>query len=96
MFFQVCCEIFHGPDKVHFAFKNFDKGLPESLPKNFTNFLTIDMASSCIEMLNTASNYIVENNITAAFCFDLQVKSPICDMLRNSGVKRIASYWGHQ
>ena len=94
MFFQVCREIFNGQDNVHFAFKNFDKGRPESLPNDFSNLITIDMASTCNRMLSTASKYILENNITSALCFDLQVRSPICNMLRNSGVKKIASYWG--
>ena len=94
MFFSVCCEIFHGQDNVHFAFKNFDKGRPDSLPADFSNYVTIDMASGSAEMLAQASRYIVENNIVFAFCFDLQVRSPICSMLRRSGVKKIASYWG--
>lgn len=92
MFFNVCSEITGDEDKVHFAFKNYEDGNPESLPDNFNNMVAVDSADK--EILDKASSYIRKNNITSALCFDLQPRSPVCDMLRLSGVRNLVSYWG--
>lgn len=94
MFFKVACDLYGGQEKVHFAFKDLDSGMPESLPKGFNNVIQIDMGSQEQGMLERASCYIKSNCITSALVFDLQVKSPTCNMLRAAGVQSIISYWG--
>ncbi len=93
-FFLVACSLYGDQNNVHFAFKNLDSGMPESLPKGFENVIQIDLQSQNPEMLSQASCYIKNNEISLALVFDLQVKSPICTMLRDAGIKTILSYWG--
>ncbi len=94
MFFKVACDLYGGQEKVHFAFKDLNSGMPESLPDGFDNVIQLDMSSQDKKMLERASSYIKNNGITSALVFDLQVKSPTCSMLRAAGIKTIVSYWG--
>ena len=93
-FFQVACSLFGDQNNVHFSFKNFDNGMPKSLPEGFKNVIEVDLQCHSQRMLSQASCYIKNNSISSALVFDLQIKSPICTMLRFAGIKTILSYWG--
>lgn len=91
-FFDMALQLVPSIDQIHFGFKNYEAGSPQSLPANFTNLVEIDPERT--STLDAARHYIERHKITYAFCFDLQVKSKIGSMLRAGGVKKIISYWG--
>lgn len=91
-FFKMAFSLTKNEDHIHFSFKNFNNGHPDSLPENFSNLIAID--NNHPETLPKARDYILQHKIDYAFCFDLQVSSDIGSMLRACNVKKIISYWG--
>lgn len=91
-FYQMALSLTKNENNIHFGFKNLNKGAPKTLPDNFSNVIEIDGNNP--ETLSAAKKYILNKKIDYAFCFDLQVKSKIGELLRNSGIKNIISYWG--
>lgn len=94
MFYDVACDLCGNADEVHFAFRSLDAGMPESLPQTFRNVIALDPDSPESQEFNRAMEYIKDNNIEIALCFDLQPSGILCGMLRRSGVKTLISYWG--
>lgn len=92
MFYQVALTVTASAVDVHFAFKDFKQGHPQSLPSNFTNLIAID--GNDPRTIAAAGQYVKAHGIEYAFCFDLQVSSQLGTSLRRSGVRRIISYWG--
>lgn len=91
-FYRTCCEISGDPSLVHFSFTNTEAGPPKSIGDNYTNYTQLiynDQGTYA-----NAKEYIQLHNIKYAFCFDLQVHSPLNKFLRSCGVKKIISYWG--
>jgi len=94
LFFQVAMDLVGRKEKIHFAFKNLDMGMPDTLPTNFSNVFDIDRDKCHGDYYRERLEYIKSSNISLAFCFDLQVRSPVCDLLREGGIKNVVSYWG--
>lgn len=94
MFYQVSCELFGGAENVHFGFRNLEKGMPSSLPDNFKNVIIVDPSKPEDPSFASVGGYVRRHKITAALCFDLQPRSPLCDLLRKSGILHLISYWG--
>lgn len=92
MFFNVCSSIAGDSSRVYFSFTDISSGKPKSLPDDFDRFIHLDYRDN--GTFEAARQYIKNNNIQYALCFDLQPKAMLCDFLRLSGVKKIASYWG--
>ncbi len=93
MFYEVAVSVVGGSKDVHFAFKNYDKGKPTTLPSDFDNYLQLDYAQD-VSKDEGVINYIRKNNIEYVFAFDLSVQSRINKLLRKAGVRKIISYWG--
>lgn len=92
-FYQMALAMAVGNESdVHFGYKNFVDGPPESLPEGFSNLIAIDERDLATHA--QAGEYIRKNQIANAFCFDAQVNSAIVQLLRKSGVQKIISYWG--
>lgn len=91
-FFEMALQIMPSADHIHFGFRNYAAGAPQSLPAGFANLVEVDPERTLT--LEAACQYIKNNNIKYAFCFDLQVKSKIGNMLRAGGIKKIIAYWG--
>jgi hypothetical protein len=68
--------------------------MPDTLPTNFSNVFDIDRDKCHGDYYRERLEYIKSSNISLAFCFDLQVRSPVCDLLREGGIKNVVSYWG--
>ena len=94
MFFNVALAVCGKQENIHFTFKHLEGGFPKSLPEDFKNVIGFDNENPSIEDLSKLSQYIKENNIRLALCFDLQPSSPTCKALRKGGVERLVSYWG--
>ncbi len=94
IFFEVACKLFGGQQRVHFSFTDLSAGHPNSLPSDFINIIEINRQSITSDRCDFIAKYIAEHNIKSALCFDLQVSSKFCDLLRTSGVNKIISYWG--
>lgn len=94
-FYEVAVSITTRPENVHFAFSNLNAGNPRSLPTEFLNIFEINA-----QRLQTKEYFLNKKaaisalQIDLALCFDLPVKAPLVKLLRDSGVKRVASYWG--
>lgn len=94
-FYEVALSITTRSENVHFAFSDFDAGNPHSLPSDFTNTFEIDRQRlKSKEYFLDKKAMISKLDIDLALCFDLQVRSPLVKLLRESGVKWLASYWG--
>jgi glycosyltransferase involved in cell wall biosynthesis len=92
MFFSVCAAITGDPKKVHFSFTDISSGKPKSLSADFDRYIHLDYKDNGTFL--AAQQYIKENHIQYALCFDLQPRAVLCDFLRSSGVKKMVSYWG--
>ncbi|HEY5604580.1 MAG TPA: glycosyltransferase family 4 protein [Gammaproteobacteria bacterium] len=79
---------------IHFAYKNFDNGPPETLPTDFKNIIKFDAKDGSTENLNFISRYISENAIQLVFGFDFPVALPTYSAMRKAGAKKIVSYYG--
>ncbi len=94
-FYEVANSITTRPENVYFAFNDLAAGNPQSLPSSFSNVFEIDRQrlerrEYFLEKKATVSAL----NIDLALCFDIQVRAPLVKLLRKSGVKYLASYWG--
>jgi Glycosyltransferase len=91
-FFRMACTFTGSSKNVHFAYSSLSSGKPETLPEGFENI--VEFSYGNITQFQRMSSYISEHNIAYAFCFDLQVNSPACKLMRAAGVETIFSYWG--
>lgn len=94
VFYEIACDIIGSPKKVHFAFSDLSSGKPTSLPSEFDNIITIDRSTLQKPHSDKIQKYIKKHDINTAFCFDLQPRSNLCTLLRQSGVSTLFSYWG--
>lgn len=94
-FYDVAVVIAGVQSNVYFAFSNMDQGCPRSLPTDFINLTEIDR-----ERLRNRGYYaqkrkeLEDLDIDLALCFDLQPKASLVNLLRDSRIRHIVSYWG--
>jgi glycosyltransferase involved in cell wall biosynthesis len=91
-FFEVCAGITENENHVFFSFNGEITTVPTSLPEKFSNIIRLDYQDN--GTFESAGNYIRNNQIDYALCFDVQPHARICSMLRQNGIKKIVSYWG--
>ncbi len=93
-FFSMSKKLVGKSNKIHFAYKHMDGGLPQNLPDGFKNIISFDPDNSSAESIAFISRYIKENNINLAFGFDQGVSKPIYRHMRKAGIKCLISYYG--
>ncbi len=95
MFFDVCRELAGGDaSRVHFAYPNFEKGHPRTLPPDFPNLLEYDFRDKSAASCAKAAEYARRHGIEFVLFFDIQPVHPVFAPLRKAGVKTMLSYWG--
>ncbi|MGH9509358.1 MAG: hypothetical protein ACRD2M_05435, partial [Terriglobales bacterium] len=95
LFYQVGLEIGGGdPGCVHFAYKNFYRGHPTTLPESFSQLLEFDLADEQPSNLDRLSQCVHQHGIEFALIFDIKPVHPLFRHLRRAGVRTILSYWG--
>lgn len=93
-FFAMAQSVTEDDNKIHFAYKNIDKGPPRQLPDSFKNVIAFDPLNNNRETFDFIDDYIKSNKITIVFGFDLPVSCPAYSVWYSAGVKTIISYWG--
>jgi glycosyltransferase involved in cell wall biosynthesis len=91
-FFEVCAGITGNENNVFFSFNGEITTVPTSLPENFSNIIRLDYQDN--GTFRAAGDYIKNNGINYALCFDVQPHAKVCSMLRQNGIEKIVSYWG--
>ncbi len=95
LFYEVGLEIAGGdPSRVHFGYRNFDRGAPRSLPPDFKNLITYDYYDQDPGKIGWLADYAKQNRIHLVLIFDIQPVDPLFRPLRRSGVNTIVAYWG--
>ena len=95
LFYEAGVEIGGGdPTRVHFGYRNLDRGHPRSLPQDFGNVLAFDFSDTTPRNLDNLAAYVRTNDIRLVVIFDIQPVHPLFRALRRAGVATILSYWG--
>src|SRR6202049_794758 len=95
LFYEVALEIAAGdPSHVHFGYRSFDNGRPQSLPSDFKNVMTYDFSDRDSRKIGWLADYAKKNQIRLVVIFDIQPVDPLFRSLRNAGVTTILAYWG--
>ncbi len=95
LFFKIGLDIAGGNTaRVHFGFRNLDRGHPRSLPSDFTNVIAYDYSNLDPDNIQRLAEYVREHEIRLVVIYDIQPLHPMFRPLRKAGVKAIVSYWG--
>jgi len=95
LFFDTALELAGGDERrVSFAYRSFAGGAPASLPPSFTNLLELDIRDTSDGAVRRALEYVQAKRVDFVLLFDVQPVHPMFRVLRQGGVKTIASYWG--
>jgi glycosyltransferase involved in cell wall biosynthesis len=95
VFYEVALEIAAGdPAHVHFGYRSFDNGRPESLPSDFKNLIACDFSDRDPRRIRWLADYVEQNQIRLVVIFDIQPVDPLFRSLRHAGVTTILAYWG--
>ncbi len=95
LFYEVALEIAGGhPSRVHFGYRNFDKGHPRSLPDRFKNLIAYDYYDPDPDKIRYLADYVKQHRIRLVVILDIQPIDPLFRALRESGVDTIITYWG--
>ena len=95
VFYEVALEIAAGdPSHVHFGYRSFDHGRPQSLPGDFKNLIACDFSDRDPRRIRWLADYAEQNQIRLVVIFDIQPVDPLFRSLRQAGVTTILAYWG--
>lgn len=100
LFYRAGVELAQGDEsRVHFSYKGFQKGPPQSLPPSFSNLAGLDYSigqprKGLEETIRRAAEYVEKHDIRFVMFFDIQPIHPIFRPLRQAGATTIVSYWG--
>jgi glycosyltransferase involved in cell wall biosynthesis len=93
-FYNMALKLGFSQDHIHFAYKNMEKGKPQSLPDSFSNVIEFNSTTTDKTEISEFCTYIKNNNIQYIFGFDLPAKRDFYKVARESGLKAIVSYYG--
>ena len=94
-FYDVALDLSESEHNVYFAYNEYSNEISESLPDSFLNIFEINRNKLVQKKyFKSLKDEISRLNIELALCFDLQVSGNLVKLLRQSGVKKIVSYWG--
>ncbi len=95
LFYELALEITGGdPSRVHFGYRNLDKGHPRTLPNGFRNLIAYDYFNRDPRNIRRLSDYVKDNQIRLVLILDIQPVDPLFKSLRKAGATTIVSYWG--
>lgn len=94
-FYEMALSLCDGDaSRVHFAYKNMDRGPSPSMPVDFHNYFVMDSTNTDRTHHAEVHDYIRKSGIDALFGFDQAVSAPLYGSFRRAGVRRFVSYWG--
>ena len=93
-FYNMAIKLGYSDKNIHFAYKDMEKGKPQSLPDSFTNVIAFDTKSINKSIIDDVCQYIKKNNIRTIFGFDLPPKRKFYKSVRKAGIDKIISYYG--
>ncbi|HEX6924571.1 MAG TPA: glycosyltransferase family 4 protein [Longimicrobiaceae bacterium] len=93
-FFQMAQHLVEDDTKIHFAYRNLERGRPDTLPENFHNIVSLDIRDRSRVELGRVESYVRSHGIRTVFAFDAPVALPSYGPMRKAGVQRIISYQG--
>jgi len=79
---------------IHFTYKNFIRGRPNTLPEGFGQLLEFDPADESPSNLDRLSQYVRLHRIEFVLFFDIPPVHPLFRRLRQAGARTILAYWG--
>lgn len=95
LFYEEGLRLSHGnTSMVHFAYANKDKGPPDTLPSDFSNYIAYDINDESKSNIESLVSYVRAKNIRLVMFFDVKPTSPLFRALRSAGAKVLLSYYG--
>jgi glycosyltransferase involved in cell wall biosynthesis len=94
VFYEMGQRLTTSPDDVHFAFSKVGADRSPSLPRDFENLVEFDMFEPSPDQVAGLVRYVREQEITVIFGLDLPVNARYLSAVRQSGVRKVISYWG--
>lgn len=92
-FFNVAMKVYKDQSKIFFCYQDLSGGKPDSLPRSFENYFSIENEFSKKEHKKVCQ-LISKHNIHTFFGLDIPVNHPAYKFYRSSGIKQIFAYWG--
>jgi glycosyltransferase involved in cell wall biosynthesis len=94
LFYEVALEITGDPSRVHFGYRNFDRGQPRTLPTSFKNLIAYDYFNQDPRNIRYLADYVKHKQICLVVILDIQPIDPLFKPLRGAGAGTIVTYWG--
>lgn len=91
-FFRMADALVKDWRRIHFAYTSLSTGLPNTLPKDFTQMIEFDPSDRSQGPI--IEKYLRQHGIDTAFGFDQPTSMPTFRYLRKGGILFFVSYWG--
>lgn len=79
---------------LHFSYKNYERGRPEFLPREFANLAEWDYSRHDRQSIKKMADYAERHRIDVVVLVDFDPLHELAAELRSHGVKSVVAYWG--